>query len=135
MHILRDYVICCIAVFAILTIQVTSKFQFIWNVENDILILASLKSDKIAARSHMSTAAIERGVMWVCYPCDIFISVKISLLLCFQNSKVWISALDEDIKRNGIWLLPLANVRLDINGLMPFTYSFSRCLKLHGVLL
>jgi hypothetical protein len=126
MHILRDYVICCITVFAILTIKVTSKFQFIWNVENDILILASLKSDKIAARSHMSTAAIERGVMWVCYPCDIFISVKISLLLCFQNSKVWISALDEDIKSMTFdlkgWLLPLANVRLDINGLMPFTY-------------
>ena len=58
MHILRDYVICCVAVFAILTIKDTSKFQFIWNVENDILILASLKSDKIAARSHMSTAAI-----------------------------------------------------------------------------
>jgi hypothetical protein len=126
MHILRDYVICCITVFAILTIKVTSKFQFIWNVENDILILASLKSDKIAARSHMSTSAIERGVMWVCYPCDIFISVKISLLLCFQNSKVWISALDEDIKSMTFdlkgWLLPLANVRLDINGLMPFTY-------------
>jgi hypothetical protein len=126
MYILRDYVICCITVFAILTIKVTSKFQFIWNVENDILILASLKSDKIAARSHMSTAAIERGVMWVCYPCDIFISVKISLLLCFQNSKVWISALDEDIKSMTFdlkgWLLPLANVRLDINGLMPFTY-------------
>jgi hypothetical protein len=126
MHILRDYVICCITVFAILTIKVTSKFQFIWNVENDILILASLKSDKIAARSHMSTAAIERGVMLVCYPCDIFISVKISLLLCFQNSKVWISALDEDIKSMTFdlkgWLLPLANVRLDINGLMPFTY-------------
>ena len=46
----------------------------------------------------MSSVAIERGVKWVCCPCDILISEKVSLLLCFQNSKVWISALEEDRK-------------------------------------
>jgi hypothetical protein len=25
----------------------------------------------------MSPVTVERGVMWVCYPCDIFISVKV----------------------------------------------------------
>ena len=73
----------------------------------------------------MSSAAIERGVKWVCYPCDILISEKVSLLLCFQNSKVWISALEEDGKAMALdvkgWLLLLENVRSEINGLMPFT--------------
>ena len=59
----------------------------------------------------MSPVAIERGVIWVFYPCDIFISVKVSPLLCFQNSKVWISALEEDRKAmafdlKGYLLLP-----------------------------
>jgi hypothetical protein len=48
--------------------------------------------------SAIASATIERGVIWVCYPCDIFISVKVSPLLCFQNSKVWIPALEEDRK-------------------------------------
>ena len=47
--------------------------------------LVLIKINKIATRSHISPAAIERGVMWVCYPCDILISVKVSPLLCFQN--------------------------------------------------
>ena len=46
----------------------------------------------------MSLAAIEKGVMRGCCPCDIFISVKVSHLLCIHNSKVRISALEEDIK-------------------------------------
>ena len=44
--------------------------------------------------------------------------VKICPLLCFQNSKVWIS--DLDLKG---WLLPLANVTQEINGLMPLAYD------------
>jgi hypothetical protein len=43
----------------------------------------------------MSPVTVERGVMWVCYLCDILISVKVSPLLCFQDSKVWTSALEE----------------------------------------
>ena len=73
----------------------------------------------------MSSAAIERGVMWVCYPCDILLSEKVSPLLCFQNSKVWISALEEDRKAMAFdlkgWLLLLEDLRPEINGLMPFT--------------
>ena len=38
--------------------------------------------NKIATHSHMYPATIERDVMQVC---DIFISVKVSLLLHFQN--------------------------------------------------
>jgi hypothetical protein len=79
--------------------------------------------NKIATRSHIFPTTIERGVMWVCYPCDIFISV-----LCFQNYN-WISALGGDRKTMAFdlkgWLLPLANVRREINGLMSFIYDLS----------
>jgi hypothetical protein len=67
----------------------------------------------------MSPVTVERGVMWVCYLCDILISVKVSPLLCFQDSKVWISALEEDRKAMAFdlkgWLLLLVNVRPEIN--------------------
>ena len=53
------------------------------------------KSTRLLHEIICPPAAIERGVMQVCYPCDIFISVKVSLLLSFQ---VWISALEEDRK-------------------------------------
>ena len=78
----------------------------------------------------MSPVTVERGVMWVCYPCDIFISVTVSPLLCFQNSKVRISALEKYRKAMAFdlkgWFLSLANVRPEINGLMPFTYDLSK---------
>ena len=62
--------------------------------------------------------AIEIDVIWVCYPCDIFISVKGSPLLCFQvqKSEEDRKAMTFDLKG---WLLPLENVRPEINGLMP----------------
>jgi hypothetical protein len=58
---------------------------------------------KIVTLGHMSTDAVERDILWVCYTCDIFISVKVSPLLCFQNSEVWILAFEEDKKTIGIW--------------------------------
>jgi hypothetical protein len=78
----------------------------------------------------MSHAAIERGVMWVCYPCDILISVKVSLSTVFSKWKsLNISALEEDRKTMTFdikgWLLPLANVRPEINCLKSFTYDLS----------
>ena len=69
----------------------------------------------------------------------ISLSVKVSPLLYFQNSKVWISALEEDRKAMVFdikgWLLPLANVRSEIKGLMPFTYDLLivKCLKIHAM--
>ena len=88
------------------------------------------KLQKITTHSHMSPVTVERGVMWVCYPCDIFISVMVSPLLCFQNSKVRISALEKYRKAMAFdlkgWFLSLANVRPEINGLMPFTYDLSK---------
>ena len=45
------------------------------------------KYNKIATHRNMAPASIERGVMSVCYPCDIFISVKVFPLLCFQIQK------------------------------------------------
>ena len=45
------------------------------------------KSTRLLHKIICPPAAIERGVMQVCYPCDIFISVKVSLLLSFQKSE------------------------------------------------
>ena len=45
------------------------------------------KSTRLLHEIICPPAAIERGVMQVCYPCDIFISVKVSLLLSFQKSE------------------------------------------------
>ena len=61
----------------------------------------------------MSPIAIERGVFWVCYPSDIFISVKVYPLLGFQNSEVWISALEKDRKA----------MAFDLRGVV-FTWSY-----------
>ena len=69
-------------------------------------------NDNITTCNHVSPAPIERGVRRVHYSCDIFISVKVSHLLCFQDSKVWISTLEEDRKKMGFdlkgWLFILA---------------------------
>jgi hypothetical protein len=69
-------------------------------------------NDNITTCNHVSPAPIERGVRRVHYLCDIFISVKVSHLLCFQDSKVWISTLEEDRKKMGFdlkgWLFILA---------------------------
>jgi hypothetical protein len=85
---------------------------------------------KIATRSHMSPTAIERGVMWVCYPCDILISVKVYPSTVFSKLKsLNISALEEDRKTMAFdiqgWLLPVANVRSEINCLRSFAYDLS----------
>jgi hypothetical protein len=58
--------------------------------------------------------------MFVRFPCDIFISVKVFPLLCFQNSKVRISALENERK----------SIAFDPRGIA-FTksYSVTLCLK------
>lgn len=54
----------------------------------------------IVTRDHtctcMSPCRKERVVLWVCYSCDIIISVKVSLLLCFKSLNI--SALEDDRK-------------------------------------
>jgi hypothetical protein len=54
-------------------------------ITTETCVICNKQLNKIATPSHMSPATIERGVMCVCYPCDILISVKVSPLLCFQN--------------------------------------------------
>ena len=92
-----------------------------------------VRINKIATRSHMSPTAIERGVMWVCYPCDILISVKVSPSTVFSKSKsLNISALEEDRKTMAFdikgWLLPLANVRPELFEVFHI-WPFAKCLK------
>ena len=66
--------------------------------------------------------SIERSVMWVCYQCDIFISVKVSPLPCFQNSKVWISAFQEDRKVLAFDLTMLHYVQNSQSPITPINY-------------
>lgn len=67
-----------------------------------------MKLNMIATGSHMSPVAIERGFcvsyeyMLLVYTC-IFISVKVfSLILCFQETKFWISTPQDDSQNNDI---------------------------------
>ena len=54
--------------------------------------------NKISRCSHTTPSQyIGRGVMGACYPCDIFISVKVSPLRVFKI-QVWISEFQEDRK-------------------------------------
>ena len=88
---------------------------------------------------YMSPTAIERDVMWVCYPCAIFISVKVSPLLCFQNSKVLILSLEEDRKAIAFdlegWLFILAYICHTRNKQFDafHIWLFVKCLYIHGM--
>jgi hypothetical protein len=61
----------------------------------------------------------------VCYPWDIFISIKVSPILCFQNSKVWISAFQEDRKVLAFDLTMLHYVQNSQSPITPINYVYT----------